>query len=525
MKKSTGELSLVVVILLAIGLLSSVTLFLTTNTGNTIISQITNLLNSTTNQDKENNELKITERPNLSTSTSMSYKKEDTVENIIKTNIKTNTAFKLEENIQNNLKKETDKYLKKNKIKATNEYTYYESSGKNYIVNTIDKNTEKEYYIAYTTRKIPLLGTKYTVDKVIEKDEKASKESIKKIAANEQNSQFTIDKNYDESYISKALITNQKSFSNDENIINEIYKNNIDSIVVLNTYSNDIIVESATGFFLSPGIIATSWGFINDSLSSITDITAITSTKKTYKIDGIITINQETDLALLKLENEIGQPIELGDISEGDEIALLGSFSGFGISGKIGVNIKNADTQTNSLLISKTSIGSPLWNQNGKVIGMATSLSIEKEISNSLSANELSKYKQYYNKVSFKEIKVHSLNELGNKYYKYNIKEEIETPHIIESIWNQYKMIGNIEETMILPLVKASSIDNYISLRYKNETGIENDIIISNFTNELEKDNYKKMLDTNKKKIYKNSKYTITIYYEFNYIIIIIGDD
>ena len=50
---------------------------------------------------------------------------------------------------------------------------------------------------------------------------------------------------------------------------------------------------------------------------------------------------------------------------------------------------------------------------------------------------------------------------------------------------------------------------------------MDNDIVIQTFIIELEKEKYQKKLDTNKKKIYKGNSSKITIYYEFNYIIII----
>ena len=211
----------------------------------------------------------------------------------------------------------------------------------------------------------------------------------------------------------------------------------------------------------------------------------------------------------------------MGNISVGEEIALLGTFSGFGMSSKIGINLKNENDQTNSLPISKTNIGSPLWNKNGEVIGMVTSHSIEKDISNSISANELKKYKNYYEKVSFKDIKTYTIKELENNYYKYKIKPQKISKNILEDIWNQYKKIGDIEKTILLPIIKINSDDNKLSIRYQNDTGIDNDIIIKNFIIELEKEKYQKKLDTNKKKIYRNNEAEIIIYYEFNYIIIL----
>ena len=522
MKRSTGELSLVVITLLAISLISSVTILFTGTGRKLIISRLSNILDNEKNSSITLNSNIKKNIVQLSTSDENIYKKEDEVEKILKINLETSTKFGVDKNIESKLKKATNKALREYKINSTADWKYYKSSDDNYIVNVTNSSADKEYYFKFTPKKNFLLNTSnYKKDQVIVKKISDTKNVSEKLKTNEYNSQFTIEEDYDESYLSKAEINNSKNFNVDENLVKKVYENNIDSIVILNTYRKDVIIANATGFFLTKGIIATSWTYINESLENSTEIMAITNSKKTYRITGVVTINQETDLALLKIDSECGKDVKLGNISVGEKFILLGTFSGFGMSGKIGINLNNDNAQTNALLISKMNIGSPLWNKDCEVIGMVTGHSIEKDISNSISAVELKKYKDYYEKIDFSKISSQSIKELQNNYYKYKIKSQSISKNIIGSIWNKYKSIGNIENTILLPIIKISSDYNKLSIRYQNDIGIDNDILVYDFISELKIQKYRKKLDTNKKKIYKNDSVEVTIYYEFDYIIVI----
>ena len=522
MKQSTSELSFVVVILIAISMISTVVIFFINNGEKIIIDRFNDVLDINKDSNvilnsnfKKNMTILLNNNGNV-------YKRENEEEKILKNNLETTTNFEIDRSIESKLKKETDKNLKNYKIKSASEYQYYRNNDSNYIVNVTSSDTNKEYYFTYVPKSNSLLNTvSYKNEKVIVKDISDAKVVSEKLKKNEYNSQFTFEKDYDESYLSKADINRSNDFKLDEDLINRIYENNIDNIVVLNTYKNDIIVTSASGFFLMNGIIATSWSYLNESLASATEIVAVTNSKRVYKISGIITVNQEIDLALLKVDSESDKGVKFGNLSVGQEFVLLGTFSGFGISGKIGINLKNDKDQTNALSVSKTNIGSPLWNKSGEVVGMVTSRSIDKDISNSISALVLQKYKNYYKKINFSDISTHSIKELQDNYYKYKIKSQNISKNILDSIWNKYKSIGNIENTVLLPIIKINSDYNKISIRYQNDIGIDNNILVQSFITELEMQKYRKKLDTNKKKVYKNDSFQVTIYYEFDYIIVI----
>ena len=531
MKDSIGELSLVVIVILAISIIAGVTTFLNDTGENYIINTFNNLMNGSKKTSKGQEEASVL-YTNLSPEHSTTnYNKDEMLEKELKSEVSNSTnSNDIDNNSKEKLKNTTEKNINNNNANCKDEctdvsdisdeleYNYYQIDENKYIVNVSDDTNNKDYYYTYESKDTFLFGKEYELNSVISSDNTSNESTTNNLISSEENNSFEID----EDYISKAGTQNKTNITKDK--AEEIYKNNIESIVILNTYNNDIIKTSATGFFLTKGIIATSWTYIKDSLTNGNNIVALTNNNKNYNISGIITIDRNSDLALLKIEDETGKPVNLNTIEKNSEILLIGTYSGFGVSGSIGKNINNSDIQTNYLYTTYQNIGSPLFNSNGEVIGMVTGNIINKDVTNSLSSNIIKKYADYYNKINFNNINSYTLNELSKKYYKYKIVTKEYNPNILSSIWKKYKNIGNIEETIPLELVKASSTEQGISLRYINGTNVDNNLVISNFTSKLKEDKYNEELNIKKKKIYINNKYHIIIYYEFDYITVIIKD-
>ena len=535
MKNSIGETSLVVIVLIIIALISGITTIIV----NDNLSMVKKIWNSIINPDNAAIE-KTINNPQITTinnekSTSPYIRNE--VVKLVKDNTIDNDNYEISKSVQNKLKKETDKNIKrisKEKIECTNdckniedakEYNYYKINN-NYVVEIKDTNNQK-YTINYKTEKNIIGKNKYTYVTSMNttKNEKQGVEENKNLKINEENKTFTTINNYNDSYISMASVNNiTNTFKDNDTLAKEIYEENIKSIVKINTYNNDVIVNIQTGFFLMPGIIITSWDKLNKSLLEGNKITALTNENKSYNITKIISINPKTDLVLLKLDEEIGSNIKLGSITPGEEILLLGTFSGFGISGRIGVNLDNSNFQTNSLYVDDENIGSPIFNKNKEIIGIISNTKSNTTLSNSISSNVFKKYIETYSSVKFDDIKSESIDKIKKTYYQYNIKEEKKSISVIDSVWNKYRKIGDIENTIPLEYTKLMSTDTGISIRYINDTNIDNDIILKKYLDELKKQGYKEKTNTNKKKQYKG-KYNITIYYEFNYIIILMEDN
>ena len=535
MKNSIGETSLVIIVLITIALISGVTTIIVNDNLSIVKSIWNNIINSENvivDKTKSNPQTTV-----ISSKENISPYIRNEVVKLVKDNNIENDNFGISKNIQKKLKKETDKNIKKiskEKLECTNdckniekakEYNYYKINN-SYVVEVKDEKNQK-YTISYKTEKNLIGKDKYTYITSMNTTNNEKKDQLenKNLKTNEENKTFTTINNYNDSYISMASVNNiTNTFKDNDTLAKEIYEENVQNIVKINTYNNDIIVNTQTGFFLMPGIIITSWEKLNKSLLEGNNITALTNEDKSYNITKIISINTKTDIVLLKLDEEIGANIKIGNITPGEEILLLGTFSGFGISGRIGVNLDNANYQTNSLYVEDENIGSPIFNKNKEIIGIISKTNPNKTLSNSISSNVFKKYIETYSSVNFNDIKSESIDKIKQNYYQYNLKEEKKSISIMDTIWNKYKTIGNIENNIPLEYTKLMSTDTGISIRYINDTNIDNDIIIKKYLDELKKEGYKEKINTNKKKQYKG-KYNITIYYEFNYIIILMEDN
>ena len=519
MKKSVGELSITVITISAITLLSAMMLQFVLTGQNYILKTFNTLFNNAI--ESNNNDTNDTVYyPKINTnSTTINNTNKQEIKKELDNGTKLDSSFKINETVKSKLKNKTEKNIKNKNNNL--DYTYYKLKS-NYIVNVTNKDNNTNAYYMYKTQKNIFNQENYKLVNTINTNSSESKKKNQNLIDSEKKSSFSIDENYGDSFISKAAIESNKHIS--DKTIEEIYKKNINNIVTLNTYQNDVLEISATGFLIKDGIIATSWNYIEKSLKKGNNIVALTTSDMSYQILGIIAMNQEADIAILKLETQVSSNIKFGNIKPKEEIALLGSFSGFGISGRIGVNLNNDSFQTNNLIINETNIGSPLFNNNGECIGMVVSNSINKELSNSVSSEFLKKYISKYEKINFNNINYYTLNDLSIKYYKYKIKTQQIEFSILKTTWDKYKKIGNIETSIPLKPIKTNNYNNIVSIKYLNDTNIENDLILTSFISNLKKDNYKEIVNTNKKKIYKSKEFNITIFYELNYIIITIEE-
>lgn len=537
MKNAMSELSFSVITVIAISILSVIVISFIVLNKNYIFMQFDKLMNNDEQASlkvKELNDMSdvnYSDYSNLFDADIMNDSKKD-IQNYLKSDVDLDESFNISQKTILKLNDLTAKQLSKmddNDLSCSDDcsindknlqYNYYKISN-GYIVDVVD-NKSLEYIFNYMERKTLFGNDKYIYAGVTKSDLSNEIDASDSLSKNEKSDNFVVLNDYNEDYVSKAVV-NKSSFTSDE-VVKNIYNNNIDSIVILNTYNNDVIMDSATGFFLSQGLIATSWSYIDNALKKGNSISAVTNSGKNYDILGVVTIDIDSDFALLKLSDDVGTNVILGNINKGDEVALLGTFSGFGLSGRIGVNLNNSQLQVNSLYISDSNIGSPLFNADGEVVGMVISKSIGNNLSNSISSDLLKKYMDIYRNVSFDKINVNTLQELSKRFYLYNLEEEIIANSMLDSFWNKIKNVGDIENAIPLDLIKCENRDNFISLRYLNDTNIDNNVVISNFLSNLEKENFKEELNSSKKIKYSNSKYNVTIYFEFNYIIVILED-
>lgn len=307
--------------------------------------------------------------------------------------------------------------------------------------------------------------------------------------------------------------------------LNNIYNSNVNNIVFLNGYYNNSVVASANGFFINSGLIVTTWNFLEKALINAQYIT-IKGNNKVFEIEGITTANPETDVAVIKVKNVNDTSVKLGNYKSTkveDPAIIISSKLGTGAMVQTGIIISNENYIQTSIPLSNTDEGSPLINQNGEVIGINTSKSINTSISVSINAEVLKEIQNKFNSISQDKIDTISFKELKEKYYYVKYNEENIKNSIPKGKWKTYSKIGNVEDKIKLELVKASYKDGIVSLRYKNSISnyISGMQLATDFRVQLTKDGYEEILSTASKSIYKNKKYQVIIMDEFDYLIIV----
>lgn len=314
-----------------------------------------------------------------------------------------------------------------------------------------------------------------------------------------------------------------KAISDD--ILNNMYNENKERIVYLNALYNTGIITSANGFFISEGIIVTTYNFIETSLMKAQNIVISNSLGTVYELDGIVTVNDDNDVAILKIKEKNSNYIKINDgkkLEKENAVITLNSKSGIGLTTYKGIITAVDNNIQTSLTATDEVQGSPIFDVEGNLIGMINSKILNASISFATTTEVL---KEYYLKLSnkdFNDIKCVSFKELKENYYiKYN--EEKTFNNIPENKWNEYLRVENIDENIEMSLVKASYIDGIISLRYKND--ISNYIDTMQMTNEyrenLKNKGYEEKNISNSKVIYQNGKYQIIIMTEFDYLIVV----
>ena len=310
-----------------------------------------------------------------------------------------------------------------------------------------------------------------------------------------------------------------------EEELNSIYNSNVNNVVFLNGYYNNSVIASANGFFINNGLIVTTWNFLEKALINGQYIT-IKGKNISYEVEGIVTANPDTDVAVIKVKNSNNSSIKLGDYKATnveDPAIIISSKSGTGAMVQTGIVISNEEYIQTSIPLSTVDEGSPLFNQSGDVIGINTSKSTNTSISIAMNSEVLKEIQNKFKSLSFEKIETISFNELKEKYYYVKYNSENIKNSIPKSKWKTYSKIGNIEDTIKLELIKASYKDGIVSLRYKNSISqyINSMQLATDFKSKLISDGYEQVVNSSSKSIYKNKKYQVIIMDEFDYLIVV----
>lgn len=310
-----------------------------------------------------------------------------------------------------------------------------------------------------------------------------------------------------------------------DDTLNQIYEDNKSKVVFLNSMYNTGTITSANGFFISEGIIVTTYNYIEKSLMKAQNIIISDSLGTIYELEGIVTMNLENDIAILKVKNESKNNInieKIDKIEREDAVIALNSNVGIGLTTSKGIIISADNNIQTSLPITEEMQGSPIFNNDGKLIGMINSKTLGTSISYATNINVLREYQDKLASKNYNEVKAISFEEIKENYYIRYSEENI-INNIPHNKLNEYPELENIDEMISLKLIKGSYKDGIISLRYKNDISnyIETEQLTLEYREYLKNKGYKEKKISNSKVIYENDKYQIIIMTEFDYLIIV----
>lgn len=326
-----------------------------------------------------------------------------------------------------------------------------------------------------------------------------------------------------ESNISKIYSFDKLNAVTDSEI-SSIFNKNASNIVFLNGYYNNMVVASANGFFIGDGLILTTWKFLEKSLLNAQYIT-IKNLEKSMNIEGIVTVNPEVDIAIIKVK-ERNKSVDLGDSKDlnlEDPVVIISSKSGTGLVTQKGIVTYNKDYLKTSIPLTDTDEGSPLLNIKGEVIGINTSKLTNSSMSIANNSNGLIELKSKFKDINYDDIDAISFEKLKENYYYIKYDKEQVINNIPKSKWKKYSKIGSIDEKIKLELLKANYKNGIVSLRYKNNISkyISSMQLALSFKEQLKTDGFKEVFNSSNKAIYESNKYQIIIMDEHEYLIIV----
>ncbi len=307
--------------------------------------------------------------------------------------------------------------------------------------------------------------------------------------------------------------------------IDNITNNSKQNVMYLTSQYNNYVVGNANAIVINEGLLVTTWSFIEQALINAQYISVVDSNNIAHQIEGIVTVNTESNLAVLKLKEKTATKINLSssDKVKSEDASIMVSYKPGKTTIKKGIVTANDGYLQTTIPVTLEEEGSPVLDKDGNLIGMTTKEIINSSSSVLIPSNALKEVQDIFNKIEFDKIKTVSFTKLKENYYYVKYAEEKEKLNIPENVWNRYKEIGNIDKTINIDLVKSSYKNKVLSLRYKNNAKeyIPTMQLVSSFTNKLKEQGYKKISESNTKIVYKNNKYQITIMEEFDYLIIV----
>lgn len=376
--------------------------------------------------------------------------------------------------------------------------------------NTINTNLVMYYFFKKN-------NNNYELYYLVVDSENNIDEYLNYINENGKRNSVNIARDYSDTLNNVYNVTNLKKINN--NTINNLYENNKNKIVKILSYYKDGSSMLGNGFFINKGLVVTTWDYLKKTLMHGEEIKVIVN-NKSYDVEGIVTINKDSNIVVLKLVNEISSGINIAsNIKIGDSVISI-SNQVIGYKANKGLLVSDNGYLQSTIPVSTTDEGSPLFNVNGEVIGMNTGILSNSPSSFSIPYKSLIEIKDKFT-MAFNEIKTISFKELKKEYYvNYGNEEKID--NVSSSRFDMINELTDISNNIHMKLVKANYYNGVVSLRYKNNMDNINPMkMAESFKNNLLNNGWKEELYSNKKCIYEKGNYQVILIEEFNYLIVI----
>ncbi len=172
-----------------------------------------------------------------------------------------------------------------------------------------------------------------------------------------------------------TIISPSISFGDAENIFK--VNNNAVVVIVGYDYAGNPISQGS-GFIISKdGAIVTNYHVISKSVNFV-----VKAGREILEVNGLISIDKDNDLVILKAKAENLSIVKLGNIYKtniGEKIYVISSPEGFENTITEGIVSGIREVNNNMIFqisapVSKGSSGGPVFNKNGEVIGIVTFL-------------------------------------------------------------------------------------------------------------------------------------------------------
>ena len=381
-----------------------------------------------------------------------------------------------------------------------------------------------ELEIVYEKESSMYKVNKMTVEWVVDLDAYFKDVDTKERTSNKNSNTVNNVSSYSPSSYTNLDYSKLKKLSS--NVVNKVFDNNKESVAVIDSANvQGLPTGNSTGFFIRKGVLVTTYDSVyqmvnNGALRYYADING-----SVKEIDGIVAGYPDLNVIMLKLKEEVGKPISIGDstkLEKSDPVIILSSRLGLVPTIKTGIYFDRLDDDIKmvrtSLPLQDGDSGSPIFDVNGNVIGINNNVgssndTYESGLNNSLDIVVLKEVINKIIKTDFNDIKVTSFSSFDTKEHKTINK-------VSEKVWKKYEELTTVDSVIPIDLYSAYTKNKYLTVRYKNnsENIISNEMIIKAYRDSLLKEGYKE----ENINVFSKDKITITVSNNLGYIVVIV---